>query len=395
MEREELSKSLKGIQHKIVVLSGKGGVGKSTVATNLALSLAESGKQVGLLDVDIHGPSVPALLGIGRKQVVTKGEKILPIMCGGMKVMSIGFLLPDDRSPVIWRGPMKMSLIKQFLKDVDWRALDYLIIDCPPGTGDEPLSVAQLIEHPTGAIVVTTPQEVALLDVRKSITFCGHLGMPVLGVVENMSGFVCPHCGKTSDIFRQGGGERMAEEMGVPFLARIPIDPGLVLAGDQGEAIAKSQPTSPAAEAFGALADAVTKAVETPKGAGSERPSQASKEGDGAVMRFAIPLANGQLCMHFGHCEEFAFVDVDRETKTIQNQTRIAPPEHEPGILPPWIKEQGADLVIAGGMGQRAQQIFAQHGVDVLVGAPAESPEALVQAYLDGSLQSGENVCDH
>jgi predicted Fe-Mo cluster-binding NifX family protein len=219
--------------------------------------------------------------------------------------------------------------------------------------------------------------------------------MPVLGVVENMSGFVCPHCGKTSDIFRQGGGQRMAEEMGVPFLATIPIDPGLVLAGDQGEVFTKDQPTTPAAQAFEALAEAVAKAAEAPKEAGNVAPAQASKKGNGTTMRVAIPVANGQLCMHFGHCEEFALVDVDQETKTIQGQTRMTPPAHEPGVLPAWIKEQGADLVIAGGMGQRAQQIFAQHGVQVLVGAPAEAPEVVVQAYLDGNLQTGDNVCDH
>ena len=278
LDQEVLSQRLGRISHKIPVLSGKGGVGKSTVAARLATSLAEAGKTVGLLDVDIHGPSIPALLGLGRKTVATRGEYILPVPYRGLKVMSIGFLLPEDTSPVIWRGPMKMNIIKQFLKDVDWGPLDYLIVDCPPGTGDEPLSVAQLIEDATGAIIVTTPQELSLLDVRKSITFCKHLKLPVLGVVENMSGFVCPHCGRTSDIFRQGGGERMAGEMGVPFLARIPIDPELVLAGDEGKAFPPDLPESAAAQAF----DEIARAVLAPPGSegnGAHDPDVDSRRG--------------------------------------------------------------------------------------------------------------------
>ncbi len=394
-DREVLSQRLGRISHKVLVLSGKGGVGKSTVAVRLATSLAEAGKTVGLLDVDIHGPSIPALLGLGRKTVATRGEYILPVPCRRLKVMSIGFLLPEDTSPVIWRGPMKMNVIKQFLKDVDWGPLDYLIVDCPPGTGDEPLSVAQLIDDASGAIIVTTPQELSLLDVRKSITFCKHLELPVLGVVENMSGFVCPHCGHTSDIFRQGGGEQMAGEMGVPFLARIPIDPALVLAGDEGKAFPLHLPESAAARAFNEIAQAVL-----------ARPGDQDPDRDAAVptsavpdkqsvKRIAIPLAGGQLAAHFGHCEEFALVDVDAQTKSIAGQTRVAAPDHQPGLLPPWLRERRADLVIAGGMGQRAQQLFEQHGIAVVVGAPSDTPESVVQAYLDGSLLTSENLCDH
>ncbi len=395
LERDALANRLRSIQHKIVVLSGKGGVGKSTVATQMALSLARSGKAVGLLDVDIHGPSIPALLGLGKKQLVTKGELILPVSCQGVKVMSIGFLLPEDSSPVIWRGPMKMNVIKQFLKEVDWGLLDYLIIDCPPGTGDEPLSVAQLIEDPTGAVVVTTPQEVALLDVRKSITFCRHLELPVLGVVENMSGFVCPHCGKTSDIFRQGGGERMAQEMDVPFLGRVPIDPDLVLAGDDGSPFLQEHPTAAASQAFEGIVESISQAVSENAPREESAAPAASKKQEATHMRIAIPTANGQLCMHFGHCELFTLIDIDPDAKTIVKQTNVTPPEHQPGVLPPWLKEQGTDLVIAGGMGQRAQQIFNQHGVEVIIGAPADAPESVVQAYLDGSLETGENICDH
>jgi Mrp family chromosome partitioning ATPase len=190
---------------------------------------------VGLLDVDIHGPSIPRLLNLEDRRIEGRGETLIPVgVDNRLKVMSIGFLLRERDAAVIWRGPMKYGVIKQFLKDVEWGELDYLIVDSPPGTGDEPLSICQLIETPKSAVIVTTPQEIALLDVRKSITFCRQLDVPVLGVIENMSGFVCPKCGERTDIFKRGGAETMAAQMGVPFLGRIPIDPALVAAGDAG-----------------------------------------------------------------------------------------------------------------------------------------------------------------
>ena len=195
-ERQKLQSRLCRIRHIVVVLSGKGGVGKSTVAVNLAVALKMLGKRVGLLDVDIHGPSIPTMLGLEGKTLQADGEDLIPFDLSGMKVMSLGFLLPNPDEAVIWRGPMKIGVIKQFLKDVEWGELDYLIIDCPPGTGDEPLSVCQFIGKCDGAVVVTTPQKVAAIDVRKSINFCKQLQLPVLGVVENMSGFVCPKCGE-------------------------------------------------------------------------------------------------------------------------------------------------------------------------------------------------------
>jgi len=217
------------------VLSGKGGVGKSTVAVNLAVSLALAGKKVGLLDIDIHGPSIPKILNLEGKTIQAVGDVILPVeMVENLKVMSIGFLLRGSSDAVIWRGPMKYQMIKQFLKDVQWGILDFLIVDSPPGTGDEPLSVVQLLENADGAIIVTTPQEVALSDVRKCISFCRSLNLTVIGVLENMSGFVCPKCGERTDIFKSGGGEIMANEMHVPFLGRIPLDPQIVQACDSG-----------------------------------------------------------------------------------------------------------------------------------------------------------------
>ena len=238
------------VRRKLLVLSGKGGVGKSTVAVNLALSLAAMGRDVGLLDVDIHGPSVPKLLGIENARPVVHDNIIEPVSAVGIRTMSIAFLLESDETAAIWRGPMKANVIKQFLKDVEWGDLDDLVVDCPPGTGDEPLSVVQLLEGAGGAIIVTTPQQLAVLDARKAITFCRSLNLPVLGVIENMSGFVCPGCGHTTDIFGSGGAERMAVEMSVPYLGPVPFDPRLVAAGDAGQPFMQLYSESDAAKAF-------------------------------------------------------------------------------------------------------------------------------------------------
>jgi len=251
LERDALAARMSRIGRTILVLSGKGGVGKSTVAANLAIALAKADKRVGLLDVDIHGPSIPKLLGLEGRAAGSTGDSILPVEYDArLKVMSIGFVLRDPDDAVIWRGPLKMNVIKQFLKDVEWGDLDFLVVDCPPGTGDEPLSVVQLIGKPDGAVIVTTPQDLAISDVRKCVNFCRQLDLPVLGVIENMSGFVCPHCGERVDIFKSGGGETMAADMGVPFLGRIPIDPEVVQASDRGELYMQAHAESETATAF-------------------------------------------------------------------------------------------------------------------------------------------------
>jgi Mrp family chromosome partitioning ATPase len=244
---------LQAIRQKILVLSGKGGVGKSTVAANLAMSLALAGSEVGLLDVDIHGPSIPKLMGLEGEHCRPAAEPggLQPVtIIPRLKVMSIGFLLQSPRDAVVWRGPLKYKIIEQFLRDVVWGNLDDLVIDSPPGTGDEPLSVAQLVGQPAGAIVVTTPQDVAVADVRRSITFCQHVHLQVLGVVENMSGFVCPHCGKATDLFKSGGGAALAQEMGVPFLGKVPLDPQVVDSGDAGTPFVQRFAGSSTAQAF-------------------------------------------------------------------------------------------------------------------------------------------------
>ena len=246
----KLKARLSRIGRKVIVMSGKGGVGKSTVAVNLAMSAMMSGQRVGLLDVDLHGPSVPTMLGLEGQRLVSGDEGMLPIEIGGLKVLSVGFLLKSADDPVIWRGPMKIGVIRQFIEDVDWGDLDLLVIDAPPGTGDEPLSVCQLIPELDGAVIVTTPQKVAAADVRKSINFCHEVGVKVLGVIENMSGFACPKCGEVTPILRAHGGLVMAEEMHVPFLGSIPIDPLIAELGDEGKAFVEHAASSPAAGAF-------------------------------------------------------------------------------------------------------------------------------------------------
>ena len=377
---------------KLLVLSGKGGVGKSTVAANLAVSLARKGKAVGLLDVDVHGPSIPKLMALEGNRPGLGGSQLSPVQVGeNLKVMSIGFLLDSRSEAVIWRGPLKYNVIRQFLRDVAWGRLDYLVVDSPPGTGDEPLSVAQLVGAPAVAVIVTTPQDLAISDVRRCISFCNALSLPVAGIIENMSGYVCPNCGQKLDLFKKGGGELLAGEMNVPFLGRIPIDPQITVCGDAGIPLSGQGSESSSGEAFESIVDAIMGGQAHPY-VEAEIDTN-SKETHS--MKIAIPLAAGRLSMHFGHCEQFAILEVDEQNRTVTNTTLHEPPAHEPGSLPRWLHEQGANVIIAGGMGQRAQQLFAQNGITVVVGAAAEAPEQLVAAYLSGTLETGDNVCDH
>jgi ATP-binding protein involved in chromosome partitioning len=247
------------VAHTIAVSSGKGGVGKSTVAVNLAIALSRTGALVGLVDADVYGPDVPLMLGTRGKPGMFE-NRIIPVEAHGIKTMSIG-LLVDEREPLIWRGPMLHSFIQQMLRDVNWGPLDYLVFDMPPGTGDAQLSLSQVIPL-TGAVMVTTPQEVALLDVRKAVAMFRKLNVPLLGVVENMSYFVCPHCHERTDIFGTTGGARIAEEFGVPLLAQLPLDPETRVGGDEGTPITVRRPDSPQAGAFRGLAEAVAARVQ-------------------------------------------------------------------------------------------------------------------------------------
>ena len=242
------------VQHVVAVASGKGGVGKSTVAANLSIALAQAGYRVGLLDADIYGPSMPMMFGI-QEQPLVERERLIPFEKYGVRLMSLGFVLDDD-TPVIWRGPMVMRAIEQLLADVEWGPLDYLIVDLPPGTGDAQLTISQKVPL-SGAVIVTTPQDISLIDARKGLAMFQKVNVPVVGIIENMSTFVCPHCGETTDIFKRGGGERTSEVLGCTFLGAIPLDPEIVEGGDAGKPIVVSHPEGAHAESFRSVAEAV------------------------------------------------------------------------------------------------------------------------------------------
>jgi ATP-binding protein involved in chromosome partitioning len=398
----EIQKKLDDIDHIIIVLSGKGGVGKSTAAVNLTLSLALQGLKAGILDVDIHGPSVPKLLGLTGKKMGMSKDALLPLDYANISVVSMGLLLDNDENAVIWRGPMKANMIREFIQHVAWGKLDYLVVDCPPGTGDEPLSIAQLLGKKARAVILTTPQEVAIIDVEKCVTFCRQLKLPIAGIIENMSGYVCPHCGKETDIFSRGGGETLALKYGIPFLGKIPLDPAIVQSGDEGRPAAYFLKDSETAKRFDAIASIIVHegknvidkqpiTLEKKKQTKEEKNQKTQQEG---TMKFAVPTHERKLCAHFGHCEAFALIDTDGDGKIV-NELYVNPPPHEPGLLPVWLSQQGVNCVIAGGMGSRAQQLFAENGIRVITGAMGESPKEVVEQYLKGSLQTGANTCDH
>ena len=263
-EETRLKESLGKIKHIIIVLSGKGGVGKSTVSSNLGAALSSMGYQTGIMDVDITGPNIPKMFGVENEQLLVDDErKLVPILVPpSLKIMSMAFLLPTKDTPILWRGPVKTTAIKQFIEDVNWGNLDYLVIDMPPGTGDEALSIMNLIPKPDGAVIVTTPQDVALLDSRKSLTFSAEAKIPIIGLIENMSGFVCPHCGEVTDIFKTGGGEKVAKEFDIQFLGKVPIEAAVVTAGDGGMPTVLSDPESASAKAFMSIIKKIVATVE-------------------------------------------------------------------------------------------------------------------------------------
>ena len=261
-DESKVTENLKKIKHKLLILSGKGGVGKSTISANLAVALSNNAYNVGILDIDIHGPSIPKMLGIEEKKPLPSQHGFTPVIYSPtLKVMSMGFLLQNKDSPIIWRGPMKMSAIKQLIGDFNWGNLDFLVVDIPPGTGDEPLSITQIIPNCDGAIIVTTPQDVALVSVRKSINFVKKMQIPIIGIIENMSGFTCPSCGKTIDIFKTGGGVKASVDFNIPFLGKVPLDNHIVEAGDAGKPFILNNETSDAAKAFQQIIQNIEKIV--------------------------------------------------------------------------------------------------------------------------------------
>jgi ATP-binding protein involved in chromosome partitioning len=260
-EQEKIAKSLSRIKHKIFVLSGKGGVGKSSVSANLAASLSKKGYKTGLMDVDVHGPSIAQMLGLTELLDISEEHLLLPKQVNGnLKVVSVQALMQDKDQAIIWRGPAKTGMIRQFVSSVDWGDLDFLIIDAPPGTGDEPLTVVQTIPEALG-VIVTTPQEVALADIRKSISFCKTVRLKTLGIVENMAGFKCPHCNEAIDLFSSGGGEKTAKSQGIGFLGSIPFDLRVVASGDSGVPVMLQDSESVFTKAFDAVVDNIIKGV--------------------------------------------------------------------------------------------------------------------------------------
>jgi ATP-binding protein involved in chromosome partitioning len=281
-EQQRLKQNLSKIRHKIAVMSGKGGVGKSTVTVNLAVAFAMQGhaNRVGILDADIHGPSVPKMLGLREQRLQALPAGIIFPVVGplGIKVVSMDFLLPSDDSPVIWRGPLKMRAIQQLLADVLWGGLDFLFVDLPPGTGDEPLSIMQLIPDMDGVVIVTIPSEVSQIVVKKAVAFARRLNTPVIGIVENMSGFVCPKCGAEVNIFKRGGGRKIAEELDVPFLGGIPIDPEICVDSDDGKPFIVKHPKSPASKAFMHIVKKIERYLEERRPSTTQLKSVATKE---------------------------------------------------------------------------------------------------------------------
>jgi Mrp family chromosome partitioning ATPase/predicted Fe-Mo cluster-binding NifX family protein len=396
MQDQEIKERLAHIKNKILVMSGKGGVGKSSIAAYLALSLATKGFKVGLMDVDLHGPSIPRLLGLrGGLQPSGREGKANPVQfMPNLEVISIESLMGENKDvATIWRGPIKIGVIRQFISDIDWSELDFLIIDSPPGTGDEPLTVAQTIPD-AKAVIVTTPQEISLADVRKSINFCRLVKMEILGLIENMSGLDCPHCGKRIDLFKSRGGQITAESQNLTLLCSLPIEPEVVERGDLGrldELLGKN--TLFNREFEKALQTIIQRTAKEAPLMNKEKTQGKSQKPAAQSVLFAVPTAEGKLCSHFGHCDQFALIET--EEGEIKGKTMHTPPPHEPGVLPKWLHEMGAHIIIAGGMGSRAQQLFVENGIRVITGAPMDTPESLVRQYLSDKLVTGANVCDH
>jgi len=312
-----------------------------------------------------------------------------------MEVISIEPLMGENKdAATIWRGPLKIGVIRQFIADIEWMDLDYMIIDSPPGTGDEPLTIAQTIPD-AKALIVTTPQEISLADVRKSINFCRQVNMVILGIVENMSGLKCPYCGEMIDIFKTRGGMLTAKKEGLRLLGTLPFEPDVVSNGDTGSMSLLDDNKLLLTQEFNKIVDEIVKLT----GTGAEPVPEPKEKSPGRKKRSAdtkvlvVPVSGGKLSAHFGHCEQFAFIET--QNGKIMETEMLNPPAHEPGALPQWLYEQGADVAIVGGMGESAQQLLREKGIEVIIGAPMDSPESLANQYFSNTLVTGANVCDH
>ena len=393
----EIKTTLKHIKNKILVMIGIMDKHQIHMIPLKLVALAKKGYKVGLMDVDLHGPSIPRMLGlkgsIGPGVMENKAQpvKYLP----NLEVISIEVLLGENKdAATIWRGPLKIGVIRQFISDIEWMDLDYMIIDSPPGTGDEPLTVAQTIPD-AKALIVTTPQEVSLADVRKSINFCRQVNMEILGLVENMSGLKCPHCGEMIDVFKTRGGMLTAKKEGLTLLGTLPLEPEVVSNGDIGEMSILDNDEMLITREFNKIVDQVVKLTETGAKAVPETKMEipGKKESSSDTKVLVVPVSGGKLSAHFGHCEQFAFIET--QNGRIMETQMHTPPAHEPGVLPQWLYEQGANVLIVGGMGERAQELLREKGIEVIIGATMDSPESLANQYLSNTLVTGANVCDH
>ena len=366
-EEKALCRTLAQIRHKILVMSGKGGVGKSSVAVALALGLARAGHKVGMMDVDIHGPNVLRMLGLKEPFDLASAQFLMPPeIFHNLKVISIEAVMRDREIAVIWRGPLKHQLIRQFLTEVQWGFLDYLIIDAPPGTGDEPMSVAQTIPE-AKAVIITTPQEISLADVRKSINFCQKINLDILGLVENMSGYHCPHCGKDLPLFRQGGGEKTAQAFNIPFLGSLPFDPQVVEAADQGQLVELTEENSPFFEGLRPVVKYVAKVLP---------PQPAREPGE---LRFAVPLDNGKVAAAPTKAAEIALLTV--KDGAITNKEIMPRPDLDPANFMFWLENLGVSH-LAGDLGEAAIGLLKRKGIDVVTPSLDQTPEQMGEAYV-------------
>ncbi|MCP4600426.1 MAG: P-loop NTPase [Proteobacteria bacterium] len=393
------------IPHKILVMSGKGGVGKTTVAVNLAYAFASMGKPVGIMDADMHGPNVALMTGIEGLPAHGEDGVLSPIVAARrVWALSIASFLPTQNSPVVWRGPRKSAVIRQFLGMGDWSKVEVLVADCPPGTGDEPMSVAQLIPDADGVVIVTSPQDVALLDSRKCVNFVREVNHKVLGIIENLSGYTCPSCGHEVNLFKRGGGEQAAEELGVPFLGRIPITPKMVESGDTGRPLVQAAPDDPAAESLTNIAKVLSDQWATAKESSSKDMDVGTQEGEEmkeqGSHKYVVIAAeddkglDGQVSGHFGRCAFYVVAEIDGDKLlNARVEENIHFGNHQPGQMPVFIRDLGADVILAGGMGPRAIDMFQGFGIEVATGAVGNVGRVL-DAYLRGEIK-GIVPCSH
>ena len=355
-------------------MSGKGGVGKSSIAVTLALALARRGFAVGLIDVDLHGPDVLRMLGLGDPLGLIHGQFNLPAdLYHNLKIISIEAMMKDRDAAVIWRGALKHKVIRQFLTEIEWGPLDFLVIDAPPGTGDEILTIARAIPE-AQALIVTTPQEISLADVRKSINFCHQVDMQVLGVVENMAQVICPGCGKAIPLFKSAGGGKSVQSLGLNLIGSLPFDPQIVEAADSGRLTEVDFSKSPFFQALNGVIDSILTSV------GQPEPQKSFSTREPGVYKFALPIEDGQLSQQFGQAKQFALITV--KNNKIVDKVESSPPDFKPGILPAWLDRQGVTHIIAAAMGDQAKKFFQRQGIEVVTDTPGIPAEDLVQQYL-------------